>query len=509
MSPNRRIILNTLATYGRSVVGVCLGLFSARWVLEALGQSDFGLYGVVGGMLFFVTFVTAVLAGAVSRFYAYSIGHGSTISSTDATDDLSRWFNTAFSIHLVLPVLLFAIGYPFGVYAVKNWLVMPSERLGACIWVLRISLVTAFVSMITVPYISMYTAKQLITELALWGLIQVLALFLGAFFLLTASGDRLICYALMTMTISCSISIAQTIRAYCRFPVCRLSMRKMFDTTRLKQLFAYTGWSFLGGLGFVIRGQGVAWLVNVLFGPQFNASYSVGNQVSAQTASFSSALVNALSPAVTANEGAGERGRLIKLVLNGSKFGGLLVLLFGLPLIVEIDNVLDLWLRTPPPAAAGFCVAMVVTFILRQCTMGHMSAIHATGKIGATQTFDAIGMMSVILIAYIFFRLDFGFASIGYAFVVAELICCAGRLYYAQKLVAVPIRSFLYDILPRLLVLTILILAVDFQCRLFCQPGLIRLCSTSLISVTATISLGWILVLSKSERAYFLQKFHR
>ena len=50
MSPNRRIFLNIVATYGRSLYALVCGLFISRWVLAALGKTDFGLYGGGGGM---------------------------------------------------------------------------------------------------------------------------------------------------------------------------------------------------------------------------------------------------------------------------------------------------------------------------------------------------------------------------------------------------------------------------------------------------------------------------
>ena len=45
------IFQNACATYARSVVALALGLFSSRWVLQALGASDFGLYAVVGALV--------------------------------------------------------------------------------------------------------------------------------------------------------------------------------------------------------------------------------------------------------------------------------------------------------------------------------------------------------------------------------------------------------------------------------------------------------------------------
>jgi hypothetical protein len=49
MTPNRRIFLNIIATYGRSLYALVLGLFTAWWVLEALGQVDFGLWQMMAG----------------------------------------------------------------------------------------------------------------------------------------------------------------------------------------------------------------------------------------------------------------------------------------------------------------------------------------------------------------------------------------------------------------------------------------------------------------------------
>ena len=67
MTANSRIILNFIATYGRSVYALLLGLFSARWILGALGKSDFGLFGVVGSIIIVIGFLNGVLGGAVSN----------------------------------------------------------------------------------------------------------------------------------------------------------------------------------------------------------------------------------------------------------------------------------------------------------------------------------------------------------------------------------------------------------------------------------------------------------
>ena len=50
MSPNRRTLLNIIATYGRLLCALVCGLFISLWMLAALRKSELELYGVAGGM---------------------------------------------------------------------------------------------------------------------------------------------------------------------------------------------------------------------------------------------------------------------------------------------------------------------------------------------------------------------------------------------------------------------------------------------------------------------------
>ena len=73
MSPNRRIFLNIVATYGRSLYALVLGLFTGRWVLMALGESDYGLCGVVAGLTVFIAFFNGLLLSSILLLLDHSI----------------------------------------------------------------------------------------------------------------------------------------------------------------------------------------------------------------------------------------------------------------------------------------------------------------------------------------------------------------------------------------------------------------------------------------------------
>ena len=509
MTQTKRIILNVAVTYGRSFITLFMGLFSARWVLEALGQTDFGLYGVVGSVLFFVTFLNAVLSISMTRFYSFSIGAGKNMKESDAHNDLKRWFNTALSIHLCLPLILITIGYPICAYALDNWLVIPPDRMQACIWVLRISFVCAFVSMVSAPYVAMFTAYQYITELVVFNLLQTTVLFAGAYGLLYCPGDRLIVYAALHLIVYSVILILQVLRARRIFAACRVSVAHMFNKKRLKDVFVYSGMKALGGLAWVLRGHGSAMLLNIAFGPKSNAAFSVSHQLSSQASSFSGHLIGAMTPAVTTAVGAGESDNARSLTMRCCKFGALLVIFFGIPLILEMEYFLTLWLKTVPVNAKELCSAMILVFLVDYLTNGHQIAISAYGKIIAWQTYDAIVLFCTLPIGWGYIKLGSGVPGIGYAYLTTIVLMSIGRLCFAKKLMDISILAWLKTVLMPLTLLGLIVYtSATFVIRNM-EMSFLRLCVTFLSSFIMTLVFAWLVVLDKQERNYIIRRIKR
>ena len=121
MTTSQRILFNALASYGRTMFAMLLGLFSSRWVLASLGSIDYGLMAVVGSLIVFISFLNGISSTACARFFALSIGRND-------IEETNWWFNTALSIHVVLPIILIIIGFPIGEWAIDNFLSIPSDR---------------------------------------------------------------------------------------------------------------------------------------------------------------------------------------------------------------------------------------------------------------------------------------------------------------------------------------------------------------------------------------------
>jgi O-antigen/teichoic acid export membrane protein len=470
-----------------------LTLFSSRWVLGSLGQTDYGLYSVVGSIIVFVVFVNNVMSGSAARFFAYSIGQGE-------TNEINAWFNVSLSIHICLALILVMIGIPVGEAIIRHVLTIPENRLATCIWVYRISLVSTFVSMMSVPFMAMFTAKQYIAELAIWGLLQTVFSFCMAWILHLFNGDKLLIYSFGMVGILVFVQGVRIYRGFVVFQECKVNFKHWLDRERMKRIFSFSSWSLIGSLGVTLRDQGSAILLNVFFGPQVNAAYGIASQVSAQTNQLSSAMVGAFSPEITACEGRGDRPRMIELANKASKFGTFLILIFAFPLIVEMDYVLKIWLHTPPPLASILCRLILIAFMIDRLGVGPMLAINASGKIAIYQAVVGACMIFTIPLGWVLFKFGAPPKSIGLVFILTMSAATMFRIVWGKHLLGMSIaRWWSAVLLPNL----IIVLAMSGGSTIIVYtlpPSLWRLGITCILSVTIAITVAWLWVFDGTEK---------
>jgi O-antigen/teichoic acid export membrane protein len=494
-SLNNRIAMNTIATYLRTIIAILLALFSSRWVLGALGVADFGLYSVVGSVVLFVTFLNAVLTGSVSRHFAYSIGQ-------DDFDDISDWFNSAVGIHLVIASTLIVIGWPIGEYVVGHVLTIPVGRLEGSIWVFRVSLISAFISMFSVPFIAMFTAKQRIAELAAWGMFQSLLSFSLAWSLRLIAGDQLYFFAAGMVSIVVVCQLALVFRALFLFNECRAIFRKRFSRSKCKSVLSFASWNLIGSFGLLFRDQGSAILLNMFFGPAMNAAYGIANQVSAQASQLSYAMVGAIAPEITASEGRGDRERMLSLSQRASKFGTFLILFLSIPLIVEMDYVLVLWLHEPPPFTSLFCRLILATFILDRLSIGYNLAVTAHGRIAHYQLTVGTSLLLTLPLAWLSLKLGHHPGSIGIAFVSTMAITSLGRVLWGRRLFAVPVRQWLLKVVWPCFIVASTATVSALIPHFALSSSFARLVIVTLSGILTALAVSWLFLLEDNEREF-------
>lgn len=507
MTENRRIFLNIVTTYGRSLYGLILGLLCGRWALMALGEADYGLNGLVGGLAAFIAFFNNVLAAANARFYAISIGAAKVADDQEsALEECRRWFNTALSVHAVVPIVLMAFGYPIGAYAIENWLTIPPERITACLWVFRFVCVSCFIGMLNVPFTAMYNAKQYIAELTIYSFITSTLKVVVLGYMVSHPGVWLAKYAAWICILSVVPQLIICWRACKIFPECKIKLTYLWDFARIKKLAWYAGWQMLGVFCGMLRAQGMTIVVNKFFGAAMNAAQAIGNTVQGQCHTLAGAMQTAFVPVITQACGAGDYDKMNRFALRTCKFNVILSLVFMLPLALELPYVMRLWLKTPPTFAVGLCYCAMMFYLVDCCTVGYSVAVNAVGKIAKYQA--VVNAVSVLTLPLAVIA---GFIHRNvYLVMAAQIVIAAGvsivRLIFARKLCGSSIRMWICELVLPMICVSLITALMGFLPALGLEPSFGRLTITVCVAEGVMLPMVWAFVFSRDEREFVQER---
>lgn len=509
MTANRRIALNIAATYVRSAYALVCGLLAGRWLLLSLGRTDYGLLGVVGALLGFVTFLNRSMSASVQRFYTVAIGRSQRRGKwEEGLAECRRWFTVAVSLHTAVPLFLVAVGYPIGVCAIFRWLVIPPDRVEACVWVWRFTCISSLIGMLNVPFRAMYHAKQEIAELTLCGVADTTLNVLLLYYMVTHPGDWLAKYAMLHCLIVSVIRIALCISAILRFPQCRIVSRHLWNWADIRELSSFAGWALFVLLGRLARNQGMAILVNKYFGPAQNAAWSVANRLAGRSNRFSASTVGSFSPAIITAKGAGKDGRALSLAFRVSKLGSLIVAAVSIPLAIEVSEVMRIWLKHPPAESPALCVCVVVVLFLQKLSSGLYISISASGRIARSSALTGLLFILTLPLAAFLVECGFGMNSIGISLVATTVLAVLVRLYYAN-LYGVPAVRWCREVCLPVLAAVSLAVAAGFVPRLFMDRSPLRVAFTIVLCECALCGLSWFVALTADERQYVAEKIRK
>ena len=509
MTEKRRIVLNIVATYGRSLYALVLGLFCGRWALMALGEVDFGLYGLIGGMIVFMTFFNSILAGANARFYAYSVGEAAAADDKiQAIEECRHWFNTALSVHIVTPLLIMAIGYPLGEYAVRSWLTIPIDRVEACVWVFRSVCVSSFVAMVSVPFSAMYTAKQYIAELTIYGFFATTAHFIILYYMVSHPGVWLTKYAFWSCLTAVIPQVIICFRASYLFPECHVRLSYMWDISRIKRIAIFGFWQAFGNFCGILRVQGMSIVINKFFGAAMNAAQALGNSVQGHCVSLAAAMQGAFTPVITQACGAGDYSKMNEYVIRTCKFNMMLSLIFILPLSLELPMVMKLWLKTPPDFAVGLCYCALTLYLIKASTVGHMVVVNAKGAIaGYYSVLSSINIFTVpIAVATGLIWRDV-YLMMG-AVIFMEVLNSIGRIYFARREAGTSVRTWIQSVFVPVVFVVLVSGVIGLVPRVLMESSLFRVGVTAVACESVFFPLVWFSVLSSGERRFLMDKLN-
>lgn len=488
-SDNKRIAKNSLFLYFRSFIVLLVSLYTSRVVLQSLGVEDYGIYNIVGGVVSMFSIISGTLATATQRFITFSLGDGK-------DGDVRTVFSNGVVLHIVLGVVIGFLLEIIGIWLLNKGLNLPQGRLDAAEVVFHFSVATFVVGVISVPYNALIVAYERLSAFAVIGVFECVCKLFIAFAITWTGTDKLIFYAFLQFLLSIIIRFIYV--WFCRRNFAE-SRRVSYRINRnlFRKMFSFAGWNLFGQGALVLRNQGVDIVLNVFFGVVVNAAKGVSNLVQTAVSQFVSNFQTAVKPQLTKAIAVKDFNRAYQLIIEGSRFSFYLLTLFTVPIIVNSESILDLWLIDVPEYAVAF-VQLTMLFLL--CTTQSQFLIHSIMSTGNIRNYQiAVGFTKMLAIPFVYVVFVFGGSPIMGVVVniFLEVVCIGIRLFFNKREIDLPVRLYLrcafircYAVFMVALVMSYLFYFFVSDSMFFCLP----------FSFFVSVFIVWFLGVSRAER---------
>jgi O-antigen/teichoic acid export membrane protein len=492
---NKRIAKNTLFLYFRSILTLGIGLYTSREVLAQLGVSDFGIYNVLGGVIVLFSFIQNAMSNATSRFFTFDLGKGD-------FEALKKTFNLSMVIHIFTALLILILGETIGFWFLNTRLVIPEDRMGAANFVYQFSVLSACLGILQVPYIVAINAHERMKIFAYFGIADAVFKLAIVFALGFSPFDKLKFYSVLLFAVYIIMIIFYQI--YCRRNFKETHFKWFWDKKMFLERIDFGGWTMLQGTSVIAALQGVNMIVNMFHGVIANAAYGIMTQVTNAMTQFANNFFAAVNPQITKSYARGDMDYLHSLLFRSIKFSFLISFALAVPLVINMDFILHLWLKTVPEYAVVFCQIRVVDWCLCMFFIPISLTITATGKIKRFLIIDSILTIQNFIFVYILFKLNFSPTIVPIVYLMVNIVRIINIFFLAKSIINFKFLLFAKNILLRLLVLFIICLPLPIFIN-FHLENIRNLLVTSLCFLMIFIPSTYYLVLEKEEKIFVVK----
>ena len=487
------------------VLLMAISLYTSRVVLNVLGVTDFGIYNVVGGVVMMLGFVNSSLSGATSRFLTFELGK-------ETEGDVKKIFRCSISIHYLLAIGILIVAETIGLWFVMNKLVIPSDKINAVFWVYQCSVVTSIISILSVPYNALIIAHERMKIFAYISIFEGIAKLAVVYALLCTDTERLILYAFLIMTVQSLVIAAYII--YCKKHLKESSAKWLWDKELSKKIGAYAGWTLNGNLAVVGFTQGINILLNLFFGPAVNAARGIAVQVQSAVNQFFNNFLMAVRPQITKSYAKGDLEYMHTLIINSSRYAFFLIILVALPILVNTEYILQLWLGIVPEHTVAFTQLMIVSCMNMSLSLPVGYGIHATGDIKKFQIVEGTLLLTIVPVCYILLKhLHISPEMVFVTYLIIEILTQFVRVWLVYPKIKLHKRKYfthvLYPIAKVVVPLTVIGFIIDKNYSVKSFSGLLT--STLICLLISAITI-YFLGMKEAEKEFIIskiKKFHK
>jgi len=495
---NKRIAKNTMMLYFRMLITMLVGLYASRVVLQVLGVSDYGLYSVVGGVVTMFAFINGSMAAGTQRFITFELGIGN-------TEALKKVFSTSIVVHLILIAIIMILAETIGLWLVITEMVFDPSRETAALWVYQFSILTIAISLIQVPFMASLIAHEKMDIYAYMSIYDAVVKLLIVFLIQWSPIDELIYYAgLMCLA---SFSSAFLYIWYCRrhYEECRFSFD--FDKKTFKKMFSFSAWDTVGSLAFVGQAQGVNIIINIFYGTVVNAARGISVTVNTMVMQFINNFLMAANPQLIKYYANNQIKEMQQLAINIANLSTFLLLFIGIPVFVEIEYLLQLWLGEYPDYTPAFVRVLLLQSLVQSMGTPTMRSLHAVGNIRMMNILVGSLLLIILPLSYVLFKLGVSPVIVLICNIIPWLVAIPIRLFLLKKYINFSFWKYINEVLVKGSIISVLTFILPYVVhKSLSFDGLIRFLTVGITSVISSAILIYYLGLNKQLRTLMVAK---
>ncbi|RZR43956.1 hypothetical protein D8T57_15135 [Vibrio vulnificus] len=490
---NSRIVKNSAVLYLRLLITLALGMFTTRIVINALGIDDYGIYGVVAGLITIFGFMNAAMSSSTQRYLSFDLG------LKDSTR-LQKTFTTSVNVHLFIGFVTFFLAEIIGLWAVNYLLEIPIDRLSAANIAFQFSLVAFFFGIIQVPYHAVAIAYERMNAYAYISITDAVLKLFAAYLLMISPIDKLVFYSQLLAFISFLSFVAYFSYVYMH---CKeIKYAKYFDAKYYKEILSFSGWNLLGNIAAVARSQGINVLINIFFGVVLNAAYMVAMMIQGVLMQFAASMQQAINPQIIKSYAQGELERTEQLMHLSSKYSFFVMLILIAPLYLNLDYVLELWLGVIPNYSSTFIRYLFVFILIEVISNSLMIGLQATGKIKKyhiTVGFIVFLNFPITYLAYTIYKEpEIAFLVL----IFTSIISLYARLFFVKKQLGYSIFNFTKNVLSYIVLISSLSLPLFYLNQFDFFTNLFKVFSDAIICSLYLMFVIFLFGLKKEEKLF-------
>ena len=468
-----------------------VSLYTTRIILNALGVSDFGIYNVISGFVSMFAFLNTSLSNGIQRFYNFTLGK-------EGKTGLTKVYNTALIIQFGLAIIIFILLETIGLWYIHEKMVIPQDRFTIALWLYQFAVISLLLVIMQIPFSASIMSHEKMDYYALVSIVDAVGKLIFASLISPINYDKLFFYGLFSLFISIANFLMYF--GYSKIHFKELKLKINYDKELIVKMLSFSGWNIMGTFAFMLKAQGVTVLLNAFFGTIINAAQGIATQIQNAIQGFSNNIVTAFRPQLVQSYASGNYDRVRSMFFSLSKISFTLLFMLSVPVIIELNYILHLWLgEIVPEYTIPFTTLVLANMLLSSLHTPLVQIIHASGKMKKFQITTSLIICLIIPVSWIFLKMKYNPTCVYWVSLIIQFLNQIACMIIVREVFPYSIKKYFLKVIIPCITITIIVPLFSLFFKNFMNESFLRLVVMCLISILMTSYISY-LFMNKNEK---------